>query len=139
MKRSELESESPRGQVGLEGNSELECQGCLENRLKPDWQGRSPPAGSVVGTRAVPNARGVFTAEGPGPMVVEEVGQLVRGVQRLQAWPLSTECHGAQDTLSRAAGHTHVRGKCQVLDLWACAACTQTKKCEGERVGWHTQ
>lgn len=113
--------------------------GLLGEQAQADWLGRSPPAGSVVATRAVPNACGVLTAEGPGPMVAEEAGQLVRGVQHLQAWPLSTEWHGAQDALSRAAGHTHVRGTCQVLDFWACAACTRTKKCEGERVGWHTQ
>ena len=40
VKRSELESESPRRQVGLEGDSELECQGCLGNRLKQTgWEG----------------------------------------------------------------------------------------------------
>ena len=39
--------------------------------------------------------------------MVEEVGRLVRGVQRLQAWPLSTECHGEQDTLSREQD-THI-------------------------------
>ena len=70
MKFSELESEPPRRQVGLVGNSELECQGPLEYRSKPAWLGRSPPVGRVVGTRAVPNARGGFTGEG-GTLVLD--------------------------------------------------------------------
>lgn len=51
-------------QVGLVGNSELKGQGSLENRSKPAWLGRSPPVGRAMGTRAEPNARGVFMGEG---------------------------------------------------------------------------
>ena len=46
------------------GNSELKGQGSLENRSKTVWLGRSPPVGGAVGTRAVPNAPGVFMGEG---------------------------------------------------------------------------
>ena len=79
--------------------------GLLGEQAQADWLGRSPPAGSVVATRAVPNACGVLTAEGPGPMVAEEAGQLVRGVQHLRpglsalsGMGLKMLCPGQQDT-----------------------------------------